>query len=207
MLFFGTFDAIVLIASIYILYPLDHPDLKHLSMRHIHWAIERFSIMQARNPFARSAEAVLRAIFHKVALSLSHSDSSSKTSDTLGPTNGTSDANHVPPSVELNKGLVGGQANNVSGSANIDTASFNMPDETRLTQNPWLFGATSLPNIMPMFATSDLVFNNLTAVQSVDNDIEAGDINVAAAGRLDWQFGGNVGDGSLWQVLNQFQQG
>ncbi|KAH6620697.1 hypothetical protein B0J18DRAFT_204613 [Chaetomium sp. MPI-SDFR-AT-0129] len=61
-LFFGTFDAIVLMASIYILFPKEHPDLTQRAIQHFHWAVERFEAMSERNSLAKSALGVLHAI-------------------------------------------------------------------------------------------------------------------------------------------------
>ncbi|KAH9898676.1 Orotidine 5'-phosphate decarboxylase [Xylariomycetidae sp. FL2044] len=62
-LFFGTFDAIVMMASIYILFPREQPDLLPRCHQHFSWAIERFEKMAERNRLARAALGVLHAIY------------------------------------------------------------------------------------------------------------------------------------------------
>ncbi|KAL1881989.1 hypothetical protein VTK73DRAFT_3318 [Phialemonium thermophilum] len=69
-LFFGTFDAIVLVASIYILFPKEHRDLVHNAKQHFQWALERFQAMSTRNALARAALGVLQAIYIRLKRSL-----------------------------------------------------------------------------------------------------------------------------------------
>ncbi|KAK1760644.1 fungal-specific transcription factor domain-containing protein [Echria macrotheca] len=69
-LFFGTFDAIVLMASVYILFPKEHRDLVQNALQHFQWAVERFEAMSERNALARAALGVLQAIFVRLKKSL-----------------------------------------------------------------------------------------------------------------------------------------
>ncbi|EAQ86944.1 hypothetical protein CHGG_08197 [Chaetomium globosum CBS 148.51] len=69
-LFFGTFDAIVMMASIYILFPKEHPDLMQKALQHFHWAVKRFEAMATRNPLAKAALGVLHAICQRMTRSL-----------------------------------------------------------------------------------------------------------------------------------------
>ncbi|KAL2020765.1 hypothetical protein VTK56DRAFT_7963 [Thermocarpiscus australiensis] len=69
-LFFGTFDAIVLMASIYILFPKEHPDLVQDALKHFQWAVERFKAMSSRNALAKAALGVLHAIYVRLKRSL-----------------------------------------------------------------------------------------------------------------------------------------
>ncbi|KAL2184853.1 hypothetical protein L209DRAFT_765716 [Thermothelomyces heterothallicus CBS 203.75] len=68
--FFGTFDAIVLMASIYILFPKEHPDMVPRAVQHFHWAVERFKAMSTRNSLAKSALGVLHAIYVRMTKAL-----------------------------------------------------------------------------------------------------------------------------------------
>ncbi len=61
-LFFGTFDAVVMLASIYILFPREHADSLPATVRHLRWAVERFELMAERNKLAQAALGVLNAI-------------------------------------------------------------------------------------------------------------------------------------------------
>ncbi|KAJ9133583.1 OMPdecase-domain-containing protein [Pleurostoma richardsiae] len=69
-LFFGTFDAIVLMASIYILFPKEHPELVTSACQHFRWAVERFETMSERNSLAKAALGVLQAIYIRLKKSL-----------------------------------------------------------------------------------------------------------------------------------------
>lgn len=210
MLFFGTFDAIVLIASIYILFPHDHPEHKQLAVQHIHWAIERFATMQARNPLAKSAQGVLRAILGKFTRALSNSASPAKDSETPSSTRGPSET--TPASVVGRREISQASSlttdeygkDSASNGHGFESASTGlaMTGETWLSPSEWAFAPDGLSNIMPTFATSDLIFNDLTAVQDGMDMMEVPGMGV---GGLDWQFGGDIGEGTLWQVLNQFQ--
>ncbi|KAK0634675.1 humps family-domain-containing protein [Bombardia bombarda] len=62
-LFFGTFDAIVLVTSIYILFPREHPEMVQNAIQHFHWAVERFEAMADRNALAKAGLGVLKAIY------------------------------------------------------------------------------------------------------------------------------------------------
>ena len=61
-LFFGTFDAIVLVASIYILFPRENREFVKNAVQHFTWAVERFAAMSERNYLAKAAVGVLKAI-------------------------------------------------------------------------------------------------------------------------------------------------
>ncbi|KAL8380714.1 hypothetical protein RB595_005137 [Gaeumannomyces hyphopodioides] len=71
--FFGTFDAIVLVATVFVLFPREHPDLLPDALQHFAWAVERFEVLSRRNNLARSAVAVLRAIWVRLERSLAQS--------------------------------------------------------------------------------------------------------------------------------------
>ncbi|KAH8586120.1 hypothetical protein B0O99DRAFT_529327 [Bisporella sp. PMI_857] len=57
-----TFDAIILIATIYILYPSENKDELGDSLQHFEWAMERFNVMGDRHAMAKAALGVLKAV-------------------------------------------------------------------------------------------------------------------------------------------------
>jgi hypothetical protein len=59
----NTFDALVIISAIYILYPKENQEFLSDSIQHFEWAMERFETISLRNDMARAALGVLRAIF------------------------------------------------------------------------------------------------------------------------------------------------
>ncbi|KAK6845368.1 fungal specific transcription factor domain-containing protein [Apiospora arundinis] len=71
-LFFGTFDAIVMVASIYILFPKEHPELLRSAMQHFQWGVQRFETMAARNRLAHAALSVLNAIYIRLKKAMGH---------------------------------------------------------------------------------------------------------------------------------------
>jgi hypothetical protein len=58
----STFDAIVLVAAVYILHPTEHPDNLVDALQHFEWAMERFEAMYDRNQMAKAGLSVLKAI-------------------------------------------------------------------------------------------------------------------------------------------------
>ena len=65
-----TFDAAVLIATIYILYPFENRDDLDDSLQHFEWAMERFHVMGDRNAMAKAALGVLKAIYVRLKKAL-----------------------------------------------------------------------------------------------------------------------------------------
>ncbi|KAH8819214.1 hypothetical protein F5884DRAFT_759942 [Xylogone sp. PMI_703] len=59
----NTFDAIVLVAAVYILYPQENSELLEDAMQHFAWGMERFHKISDRNNMAQSALNVLKAVY------------------------------------------------------------------------------------------------------------------------------------------------
>lgn len=59
----NTFDAIVLVAAVYILYPQENRELLDDALQHFAWGMERFHTISERNHMALSALNVLRAVY------------------------------------------------------------------------------------------------------------------------------------------------
>lgn len=79
----------------YIFFPQEHPQLPHISGQHLQWAIERFATMQSRNPLAKSADTVLRAVLERVnrmASSRLLGEDSEATACSLAESSSTSDS-------------------------------------------------------------------------------------------------------------------
>ncbi|KHO01940.1 uncharacterized protein MAM_00941 [Metarhizium album ARSEF 1941] len=216
MLFFGTFDAIVLVAAVYILFPRDHPEHRHLSVQHIHWAIERFATMQHRNPLARAAQGVLGAILGKLTKALARCASPPKTSDTPGSTRGPSDTtpdsasskpntNQPLPNLSVNSLSGTGAAKSVVQGEDGENPGQDMPSDTWLSSSEWAFAPDELSSILPTFPISDLIYNDVTALQGDGGMMAVEDTSFGGGGASEWQFGGDIAEGTLWQVLNQFQ--
>ncbi|ORX70426.1 hypothetical protein K493DRAFT_132080, partial [Basidiobolus meristosporus CBS 931.73] len=65
-LVFSTFDAMVLTASIYILYPHENRDKLDASLRSIEWGMDRLNTMAQCNKMAKSAYNVVLALRHRL---------------------------------------------------------------------------------------------------------------------------------------------
>lgn len=91
-LFFGTFDAIVLMASIYILFPREHPELVQSALQHFQWAVERFQAMSGRNSLTKAALGVLHAVYLRLKKSLGVTGQTAQWMLTSGGSSSTSPA-------------------------------------------------------------------------------------------------------------------
>jgi hypothetical protein len=69
-LFFGTFDAVVLMASILILFPKENVEYVPTALQHFQWAMERFEAMSERNKLAAAARNVLKAVYTRLKSAL-----------------------------------------------------------------------------------------------------------------------------------------
>lgn len=212
-LFFGSFDAVVLIASVYILFPHEHPELRDISLQQFQWTIERFSAMQERNPFARSAQGVLKAILGKVIKAVNNSEAPSPnltegggSSATPSSTRGTTDST---PGSSFSKAP--------ANPSSIASTAPKIEDHPSAYPPPpgtgpyWAMpSADSLASLVPMFPTSDLIFNDLNVVHDGSGGMVAPPLGEQAGlgdGGMAWQFGGDFGEDTLWQFLNQYQPG
>jgi len=65
-------------ATIYILFPKEHVELVKNALQHFQWAVERFEAMSERNALAKAALGVLHAIFLRLKKSLGISPQAAK---------------------------------------------------------------------------------------------------------------------------------
>lgn len=65
-LFFGTFDAVIMLASIYILFPRDNLDLVSKAAWHFRWSVDRFETIAPKNRLAHAALGVLYALYTRL---------------------------------------------------------------------------------------------------------------------------------------------
>ncbi|OIW27959.1 OMPdecase-domain-containing protein [Coniochaeta ligniaria NRRL 30616] len=231
-LFFGTFDAIVLMASIYILFPKEQPELVQTAMQHFQWAVERFEAMSERNALARAALGVLHAIHIRLKKSLNFFGSVSATPlpalllpPTPAATSGGGSDNASPDAPlggsSTSASVVGGQ----TGSSSLETP-------TTASSGGEFYGGGgdgnggnnsggfdwNLPNgfdwasIQPIFATGDLVYNDLVGIPDGSEVQQWGGGLGGGLGaqqqqgqqQQPWQFEGDFGNDSVWNLLNQY---
>lgn len=183
--FFGTFDAIVLVATVFVLFPTEHRDLLPDALRHFRWAVERFEVLSRRNNLARSAVGVLKAIWVRLQRSLAASEAvpaalfSDNNVVPLDPQlaaaaaadgrNGSSDVVSSP----FDSGTLGVTPSSSSATAaatrdgsvggGLDTLlALPTPSAATAATEPW-----SLPSdfdwssIQTLHPTSDLIYNEL----------------------------------------------
>ncbi|KAM0347925.1 hypothetical protein ACHAPU_004424 [Fusarium lateritium] len=185
MLFFASFDAIVLLASVYILFPREHKEFTAKTIEHFQWTIERFSAIQERNPLAKSAQGVLRAIVARFKRAMQKARNDSMSSLTDGSTIGSSKI----------------------ASVSTPESSFLGNNDPSALDPAWMAPMMDNLNMMaPFFPTGDLVYNDLTAgpgMTMLPLPLNDGQDSMGGSDLL-WQFGGGWGEDTVWQMLNQF---
>ncbi|KAI1124186.1 hypothetical protein F5Y10DRAFT_37258 [Nemania abortiva] len=187
-LFFGTFDAVVMVASIYILFPREHPELLDQARQHFQWAVDRFEKMAERNHLARSALGVLQAIWIRFKKAVGHgfltchcsetaraeteaasrwlasqSEAHASSASSHRNSNATS-ANSVPSTSTQPTPRT--ELNTPVGSGGTGPSPPSVPSDNGAFMSPeWTlptdfdFGA-----IMPMYPMGDIAYNDLTGV-------------------------------------------
>lgn len=202
----------MLIASVYILFPHEHPELRDISLQQFQWTIERFTAMQERNPFARSAQGVLKAILAKVNKAISNAETPSPnttegaTSATPASTRGTTDSTPGSSFSRANPGP--GSTTSTSAATTIGDSSSAYPPPPGTAPDWAMPSAENLASLAPMFPTSDLIYHDLNAVP--EDGIMAPPLGGQTGldqGGLAWQFGGDFAEDTFWQFLNQQQLG
>jgi hypothetical protein len=219
----NTFDAIVLVAVVYILYPYENGEDLDNALQHFEWGMERFQTMSERNSMAKAALGVLKAIHvrlnkavksHKGAGKAIPSPSTSTTPEAY-PNN-----QFAPPlttsSTSVRSDSNGGQYN-VPSIANLTSPADSMPSS--VTTSGWdATPQVDFSSIAPLHPMHDLIYNDLgTGMEDMNSSsYETGtwDINslgigsgVGAVGPVGapWQFAGDFGSDSFWGVMNTYQ--
>ncbi|KAI1171337.1 Orotidine 5'-phosphate decarboxylase [Nemania sp. FL0916] len=263
-LFFGTFDAVVMVASIYILFPKEHSEFLDEARQHFQWAVDRFDKMAGRNHLARSALGVLQAIWIRFKKAVGHgflpcncsdlataeteaasrwlasqseahasaSSSSLSRASIDASTNSAPSASTQPtPKTELNTPLSSGGTGPSPPNIPSENGAFTSPEWTLPTD-------FDFSSIMPMYPMGDIAYNDLTGVlgasvggasapfagnwAGADSGSSENDPATTAAATngiggmsglhpiamsrepYPWQFGGEFGTDTIWNVLNHF---
>lgn len=134
-LFFGTFDAVVLMASIFILFPRDNAEYVSDALQHFQWAVERFETMSERNRLAAAARGVLHAIHVRLKKA-------------LGVGCGAAIPSPTPPA------LAPTAATNTSNSAGASSASSKETPASSASADPHA-GSTAAAGASPSLTSSD----------------------------------------------------
>ncbi|KJZ80333.1 hypothetical protein HIM_00183 [Hirsutella minnesotensis 3608] len=207
MMFFGSFDAIVLISSIVILFPQEQSGIRVECTAKVCASIERLTVMQERNPLAKSAQGVLQALLAKLA----------RVSGNVKP--------HLGSSVMVGGSSVGEAPMSAALEQQVEATLINSwHSASGATRRPWSQTEWSTPPehmlaaMAPVFPTSDLIYHELTAMQNEDMAAAAAAGAAASATTqafpqaaadvgselFMWQFGGDFGQDTVWQMFNQF---
>ncbi|KAI1453810.1 hypothetical protein F4805DRAFT_442236 [Annulohypoxylon moriforme] len=243
-LFFGTFDAVIMIASIYILFPREHAELLATVRQHFEWAIERFEKMADRNRLAQAALGVLHAIYIRFKKAVGYNCKA--ISEVGGSTTSCSGTSGSCSDMQTPSSLSEPTSQNTSGTSN-NTALSTLPTTTdrggSVSSSTGLTPASGVENnvfanadwsfptdfdfssIMPIYPIGDIAYNELTAIPgdnitsttwpetfptttaAVSSGNLAASIPTSSAGEeqpAQWQFGGEFGNDTLWNILNQF---
>lgn len=151
--------------------------------------------MQDRNPLAKSAQGVLKAIVARFKKAISSTESATgyetRSSDT-------------PASDGKNSG---GGTDSTPASSLGTGGSYTYPQPSASSE--WSVPSIDgLASIAPMFPTSDLIYHDLNAFSDEGIGLPPTDGEaVVNADEFAWQFGGDLEDDTLWQFLNQYQTG
>ncbi len=169
-------------ASIYILFPKEHPGLVANALQHFHWAVERFEAISTRNSLAKAALGVLRAIDLRLKRSLGLSGQAAQrllAAESLfnSPTKGTSSSS---------------SGTTVSSLWDSPTATTStLPQHTQTQRNSSSSAPTSISSNNP----TPLEFDFNLDPQLFPNDITEN--FVAGGGAFDW----NPPSGFDWSSL------
>lgn len=195
-LFFGTFDAVVLIASIYTFFPKGHLDKFAQAMQHFQWSIERFETMSCRNALAKAAADTLRTFSSRLKQAVDW-DECYSSADALAV---SQDAQSSHMQAQAFSAKLDG-LESYSGTISSCKSTGSLPSVLR-TPSELQVGEPSVAPfdwslIEPIYATGDIAYNDLI-----------GNIDLQEPLCLDPdstlpQFSGNFGNNSVWSILNQ----
>lgn len=190
-LFFGTFDAIVLMASIFILFPKENTEYVSSALQHFQWAMERFETMSERNKLAAAARNVLRAVYMRLKSALKGTqklDGDDSEQHIQRPAPSASNGEALTPFYSV---VGGGNSNN-----NNKTSLLTPAGSTTSTSPGDPFGSVSGPSgappidpglsgmaasdwtlpegfhwssIQPVYAMADVAYNDLMGISSSNN--------------------------------------
>ncbi|KAI1434965.1 hypothetical protein GGR50DRAFT_357429 [Xylaria sp. CBS 124048] len=219
-LFYGTFDAAVMVASIYILFPKEHPPFLPQALQHFQWALERFEAMAECNTLARSALGVLQAIglrFRK-AVTAGQPCWTAKGETEAGRHWITAQPKGYAASRTTSSASKNHETSVFPPPADLDTppscsSRANHPSEEKNIMPEWSLPATvDFGMIMPMYPIGDVAYNDLTggsdsSLAASGNAFGLGVSDLPMGqeqGPSSLSFGGEYGTDTIWNILNQF---
>ncbi|KAG7107800.1 Oleate activated transcription factor 3 like protein [Verticillium longisporum] len=216
LLFFGSFDAVVLMASIYILFPKENIELASTALQQFQWTQERFEAIADRNRLANSARGVLQAIYKKFRKVIENQ---------LPPRSSTSSLSRTPGSTA--DSLASARESVSTGLTNFDTSppmDAHDMDDKHMVMPPDGAADAAYPPPQPQVPTdwsmpANFDFANMAPLFPM-NDIITHDLNIVGGG-MAWSppsapahqhmvpgmFEGDFGGDSFWSLMNQYEPG
>jgi hypothetical protein len=223
----STFDAIVLVAAIYILLPYENMEDVNDALQQFEWAMERFSVMSSRNSQAKTALGVLRAIYvrFKKALDSSRiperprppaSQPTSSVSMTRSPQLQTDASCSTPSQSPAHNSHQSISTNNLTSTESTQLTASNHLELPPALSSAWEAFSGNVPipsdfdfsSIAPLQPMHDLLYNDLSTI----GDSQLGDPQLPnmTCGRFDtsrtetWQFEGDFENDSFWSFMNSY---
>ncbi|KAH6662012.1 hypothetical protein B0J14DRAFT_554469 [Halenospora varia] len=153
----NTFDAIVLVAAIYILHPYENGEDLEDTLQHYEWGMERFTMMSARNDMAKAALGVLKAIHVRLKKALA-SRKEDRQPGTAAPTQSDYP---TPPNPPAQAATTHASISSTSATENPSpttktgtTSTYTLPTISNLTSPPPIQPAGLTPNSNPASASA-----------------------------------------------------
>jgi len=215
----NSFDAIVLIAAIYIMFPYENRDDLEDSLQHFEWGMDRFKVMSGRNNLARSALGVLKIVHHHLKRALNG------TKPAITQINNSTPSTIVssPPITTYGSYNYNITRNTPHGSLSSDSSAVNdsqYPQQVSMpnlgggsVNNGWdnYAGAMQVPHgynlgysITPLQPMHDLLDRGLApsgvSAPMIDPQLMELTGNVNSNGS--WQFEGEFTNDSFWGFMN-----
>ncbi|KAK4065903.1 transcriptional regulator family: Fungal Specific TF [Trichoderma aggressivum f. europaeum] len=189
-LFFGTFDAIVLIASIFIFFPQDHLDKGAQAMQHFQWSTERFEAMSGQSALARAAAVTLRTFSARLKQTIQW-ETCYPSADALSVSINTPSSH-----MQAKRDNLASYSDAVSSYSDTGLSPSGPKMKLRFPNDEPPAALYDFSSIEPIYAISDIVYNDLIGSSdlqtpfSFDNDPYLP------------QFNGNFSNNSIWSLLN-----
>lgn len=233
-LIFSTFDAVVLVAAIYIVYPRENTQHLDDTVLHIEWALQRFERMSKYNRSAKSGLGVLQALQMRLKKALranprtiaQNNNSSSVEIPRLQLSSNTSSIPSRNSSSNSYQAMPASMAGSNTRDLHhgLDRSQVHLPPPQVSYNNPAMYHAslnwapTAPPPVMstdfdfgpctPLRPLHDLIYNNLEG-ELLANPMQPTfptSNQMLVDPNAAWQFGGDFQDDSFWNFMNHAQQ-
>jgi hypothetical protein len=228
----NTFDAIVLVAALFILHPYENREYLDDTLQHFEWGMERFQTMSERNSMAKSALGVLKAIHVRLNKALKSQKGAAKAIPSPS-TSATPEAypnNQFAPPAPMTSSTASTKSDGTPGHYNVPSIA-NLTSPLDSSQSSSIPSSTTTPgwdmnpqnfdfsNMAPLHPIHDLIYNDLgTGMDDMNSSayqtgtwdmnslgIGAGMGAVGPVANAPWQFAGDFGSDSFWGVMNSYQ--